>query len=117
MTSALPVRLGTSLRIVTAVLLARPARLLALAVAFALACAMPASAAAEESPSPPAQTGPLAGAAPPPVADKAAVAQMDTRERRNGLVFGFMGGYGAAGSSGYPNKASQIDAPGYYSAS
>src|SRR2546425_34803 len=34
-------------------------------------------------------------------------AAMDTRERRNGLVIGIMGGFGLAGASGYPNAASK----------
>jgi len=62
-------------------------------------------------------SAPAAAGAPAP-ADKAAPASsMDTRERRDGLVIGLMGGYGLGGASGYPNAASKIDDPNYYSAS
>jgi hypothetical protein len=38
-------------------------------------------------------------------------------ERRAGVVLGLMGGYGFGSSNGYPNSASMIDNPDYYSSS
>ena len=38
-------------------------------------------------------------------------------ERRSGLVLGLQGGFGLAGASGYPNKATLIDDPNFYSSS
>ena len=50
-------------------------------------------------------------------ADKNATAKDAPAERRAGVVIGLMIGFGAAGSSGYPNSASKIDDPNYYSSS
>jgi hypothetical protein len=36
---------------------------------------------------------------------------------RSGVVVGFAAGYGLAGASGFPNEASKIDDPAYYSSS
>jgi hypothetical protein len=41
----------------------------------------------------------------------------EARARRAGVVLGLMGGFGVAGASGYPNSASKIDDPSYYSSS
>jgi hypothetical protein len=38
-------------------------------------------------------------------------------ERRGGVVIGLSGGAGLAGSSGYPNSATKIDDPAFYSSS
>jgi hypothetical protein len=68
-----------------------------------------------------AQAEPLAPVSAPGAAssrpDAPTGAAMETRERRDGVVLGLMGGFGLAGSSGYPNKASNIDDPNYYSSS
>jgi hypothetical protein len=69
-------------------------------------------------------SGELSGevAAPPPPPKPPAMAEAPSalsapHERRAGLVIGFGYGAGVAGSSGYPNGASLIDDPRYYSAS
>jgi hypothetical protein len=60
----------------------------------------------------------LCGSARARAADEPHPAWMDApNERRAGLVFGFGGGPALAQSSGYPNAATQIDQPQYYSAS
>jgi hypothetical protein len=51
-------------------------------------------------------------------ADDAETIQMNKpAERRSGLVFGTLFGIGLAGSSGYPNNATKIGDPNYYSSS
>ena len=52
----------------------------------------------------------LAAEEPAAVLDKPA-------ERRAGLVLGMQGGFGLAGSSGFPNKATLINDPAFYSSS
>ncbi len=49
--------------------------------------------------------------------DEAARALDKPPERRTGIVLGTQIGAGLAGSSGYPNNATKIDNPDYYSAS
>jgi hypothetical protein len=88
------------------------------AFALALLCAAPREAVA--GPSMNGVAGPEKGSqppAPPPAPDAAAQKQMNTRESRSGIVLGLQFGWGAAGSSGYPNNASKINDPNYYSAS
>jgi hypothetical protein len=55
----------------------------------------------------------------PALAQDAIPKILDTPHKvRSGLVLGFnFGMFGLFGASGYPNKTSQIDQPGYYSAS
>jgi hypothetical protein len=51
-------------------------------------------------------------------ADGAPTSPMDApNERRAGLVLGYRGGVGLAQASGYPNAATKIDQPQYYSSS
>src|SRR5437899_1240774 len=58
-----------------------------------------------------------APAATAPAADTHAATTSTEAARRAGLVLGLMGGFGVAGASGYPNSASKIDDPSYYSSS
>ena len=55
----------------------------------------------------------------PALAQDAIPKELDVPHKlRSGLVLGFnFGMFGVFGASGYPNKTSQIDQPGYYSAS
>jgi len=52
------------------------------------------------------------------VAAEATATSLDSsNERRAGVVVGVNLGYGLAGSSGYPNSATKIDVPAFYSSS
>ena len=48
---------------------------------------------------------------------KRATTASDAPQRRSGIVFGLTASFGLAGSSGYPNSASKIDDPNFYSQS